>query len=334
MLGVAATARRRSADVGPGLAIAAVALGLSWTLSTLHVGLSIAAVAVAFGIIIANTAGTGGRIGPGLRFAGHRVLRIGIVLLGFRLSLTDVGNAGLPMLAVVTVTVAITFLGTQFLGRALGVGSDASLLTATGYSICGASAIAAMNGTVQADEEDAAVGIALVTLFGTVAVFALPIVGPALGFEGTSYGAWVGASTHDVAQVVAAASAGGTAAASTAIVIKLTRVVLLAPLVAGVSLARRSGTSDAAQRPPLLPGFVIAFLAAVIVRSSGLLSGTAVDVLELAGTVCLGLAMVGLGAGVSVAKLRHVGPRPLLLGGIAWVLVAGVSAIGVWLVSS
>ncbi|MGI9643899.1 MAG: YeiH family protein [Ilumatobacteraceae bacterium] len=327
--------RRHSlAAIGPGVAVAAGVVAVIEIGASARPGIPAAALAVAGGILIANTIGTEGSIGPGLQFAGRQLLRVGIVLLGFRLSLGDVVNVGLPMLIVVGLTVAATFWGTQRLGRVLGVGRDTSLLTATGYSICGASAIAAMNGTVGADDEDAAVGIALVTIFGTIAVFALPVVGPMIGFEGQDYGAWVGASTHDVAQVVAAASVGGTTAATTAVVVKLTRVALLAPLVVAVGLARRKQVPATAERPPLLPWFVVWFLAAVVVRSTGVLGHEITRALNSAGALVLSIAMVGLGAGVSWAKLRSIGPRPLALGAVAWVLVAGLSAIAVAVVSS
>ena len=111
--------------------------------------------------------------------------------------------------------------------------------------------------------------------------------------------------------------------------VKLTRVALLAPLVVAVGVARRREATTSTVRPPLLPWFVTAFLAAVAVRSTGLLGSGTVDVLDTAGAATLAMAMVGLGAGVSWRKLRSIGTRPLALGAVAWVLVAGVSAIGI-----
>ena len=120
---------------------------------------------------------------------------------------------------------------------------DLSLLVATGFSICGVSAIAAANGVIDADEDEVAFSVALVTLCGTLAIVTLPPLHGALGLDDEQFGAWVGASVHDVAQVVATSSTAGSVALATAIVVKLTRVMLLAPLIAGIALRhRQTGT--------------------------------------------------------------------------------------------
>ena len=138
---------------------------------------------------------------------------------------------------------------------------------------------------------------------------------------------------HDVAQVVATASTAGPAALTAAVVVKLTRVVLLAPMVAGVSLGRRrekqgrgrarsiSGSTVRRRRPPILPLFVVGFLAAIALRSTGWLPAAWLDAASMVEQIVLAAALVGLGAGVKVSKLRSIGGRPLLLGAISWMLV-------------
>ena len=207
---------------------------------------------------------------------------------------------------------------------------------ATGYSICGASAIAAMDGVVHAEEEETAYAIALVTLCGTLSILVLPVVAGWTGLSGEAFGTWVGGSVHDVGQVVATASQDGQAAVAAATVVKLTRVVLLAPLVACVALRRRAlagsstgGTAvDEDRRPPLLPLFVIGFLAAIVVRSTGILTAGGLDALATVEKLVLTVALVGLGMGVRIDRLRRLGGRPLLLGLLAWPLVAGVAYAG------
>ena len=223
----------------PGLAllvlIAAGATALSWVvpvMSPLVAGL-------ALGALVVNLVPIPDHLAPGIAFGGRSLLRLGIVLLGFRLSVGDVARLGLPGLGVVAVVVAGTFFGTQWLGRRLGVSEDLGLLVATGYSICGASAIAAMDGVVHADEEETAYAITLVTLCGTLSIFVLPLIAHAVGMPAGDFGTWVGGSVHDVGQVVATASQEGPRAVAAATVVKLTRVVLLAPLVATVALRRR-----------------------------------------------------------------------------------------------
>ncbi len=317
--------------VAPGLVAVAGLTGLAWAVAGLFPALSTLVVAVAVGAVIANTVGVPARLQPGLAFAGRRLLRAGVVLLGLRLSIGDVGALGVDGVAVVATTVAATFSGVQWLGRRMGLGRDLSLLVATGYSICGASAIAAVDGTTRADEEEVAAAIGLVTLFGTASIVTLPLVGGWVGFDDATFGAWVGAATHDVAQVVAAASTAGPTAVSAAVVVKLTRVALLAPLVTGVSLQRRrtSAAHPVGGRPPLLPLFVVGFLAAVAVRSTGSVSADALSWAQTAEGLVLAAAMVGLGTGVRLDRLRRLGPRPLLLGVAAWIIVAGVSLLGV-----
>jgi uncharacterized integral membrane protein (TIGR00698 family) len=265
----------------------------------------------------------------GVTFAAKRLLRVGVVLLGLRLSLGDVLALGPRGVLVVGCTVVATFFGTQWLGRRLGLSRDLSLLVATGYSICGASAIAAVEGATDADEEEVAAAIGLVTLFGSLAIVVLPILATPLGLTDEGFGAWVGASVHDVAQVVATASGAGASIVAIAVVVKLTRVVLLAPLVAGVNLHRRREAHDDGGRPPLMPLFVALFLVAVALRSTEWLPAEMISTgRELEGWT-LTAALVGLGAGVRIDRLRRLGPRPLVLGAAAWLVVAGVSYLGV-----
>jgi uncharacterized integral membrane protein (TIGR00698 family) len=232
--------------------------------------------------------------------------------------------------------VTLTFVGTQWLARRLGVGPDLGLLVATGYSICGASAVAAIDGVIDADEEETAYAITLVTLCGTLSIGILPLVAGAVDLSGAAFGTWVGGAVHDVGQVVATASHDGDRALEAATVVKLTRVVLLAPLVALVALRRRAGTRTSgadAQHPPLLPLFVVGFLGTIVVRSSGILGGDALGRLADLEKLLLTAALVALGFGVRISKMRRLGGRPLVLGMLAWVLVAGTAYAGTALVS-
>ncbi len=291
---------------------------------------------------------------PGLSFAAKRVLRVGIVLLGLRLSLGDVAALGAKGLVVVAMTVAVTFFGTQWIGKRLGLSRDLSLLVATGYSICGASAIAAVEGSTDAEEEEVAAAIGLVTLFGSLAILALPALAGALNLTPDQFGAWAGASVHDVAQVVATASSGGASVIATATVVKLTRVALLAPIVAGVNIHRRNergadgGRADGpgadgpsadgpsarsdAKSPPILPLFVVGFLTMVLVRTSGFIPTDVITVIKMLEGWILAAALVGLGSGVRIDRLRKLGPLPLVLGTIAWILVAAVSLLGITII--
>ncbi len=335
---VAAAAR----SILPGLAVVGALAALAFVLAEWS-SFSPLVVGIALGAIVANIVGVPGVLAPGVRFAARTLLRVGIVFLGLRLSLGDVAGLGADGLVVVAIVVTVTFFGTQWLARRLGVGGDLGLLVATGYSICGASAIAAVNGVVHADEEETAYAITLVTICGTLSIFVLPFIASRIGLAGVEFGTWVGASVHDVGQVVATASTENAAAVEAATVVKLTRVVLLAPLVAmvSVSVRRRRPTNVSAaanaesvdRMPPLLPLFVVGFLVAMLVRSSGVLSDEALDVASTIEKVLLTLALVGMGMGVRVGQMRRLGARPLVLGLLSWVLVAATAYVGTQVVS-
>ena len=297
-------------------------------------------IAVIVGVVLANTGIVSPATSPGLRMAARRILRIGIVVLGLRLSLGEVADLGPKALLAVVIVVVITFAGTQWIGRRLGLSAGLSMLVATGYSICGASAIAAAEPFSDASEEEVAYALGLVTLCGSLAIFVLPPLGSALGLSSAGFGAWVGASVHDVGQVVAAASTRDAAAVSSAVVVKLTRVAMLAPLLGYVAFAaRRRATSShtehagatTAAHPPVLPLFVALFLVMVLVRSTGLVPDAWLAPAKHLETVLIGMGLVGLGSQVHLGRLRQVGGRPLVLGLASWVLVAGAS-LGVVLV--
>ncbi len=318
-----------STSLIPGLLLVVAGTGVAVVLSSVAGFLSMLVSAVLVGAVIGNTGLATAAAEPGLVFAAKRVLRVGVVLLGLRLSIGDVVSLGGPGILVVVGTVAATFFGTQWLGRKMGLSRDLSLLVATGFSICGASAIAAVESATDAEDEEVAAAIGLVTLFGSLAIVVLPILSGPLGLTDVGFGTWAGASVHDVAQVVATASNGGAAVVATAIVVKLTRVVLLAPIVAGVNLQRRSALAELGTSPPVLPLFVAGFLGAIVVRSSGLIPSETLGSMKAIEGWLLAAALVGLGAGVRLDRLRRLGPKPLVLGALAWLLVAFVSYLGI-----
>ena len=319
--------------------IAAVAFVVEYLIKNNTAGVvSPLVIAVVLGALISNLGLLPDECRVGLGFAARNLLRLGIVLLGLQLSFSQVRELGAPGLVLVIVVVAATFTGTQWLGKKMGLSPGLSLLVATGFSICGASAIAAMRPVSDADDDDMAYAIALVTICGTLAIFLLPAIGEIIGFSGAQFGSWVGASVHDVAQTVATAASGNDDAQDAAIVVKLTRVMLLAPLVAAVSFTLRrklshtnitDSNTQKAKLPPIVPLFIIGFIAAISINSSFNLPSELVSNVKWLEKSLLACALAGLCAGVDIKKLRRVGTRPLALGLISWMLIATLSAIGV-----
>ncbi len=335
-----------TSDHVPGLALAVCGASVGWLIHRHLDALSPHVVAVIVGVAVGNLvqleplARARSVLAPGLRTAARRVLRVGIVLVGFRLSLREVAQLGPRSLVAVCIVVAVTFIGIRWLGRAFGLGRGLSLLVATGYAICGASAIAAVEPFADATEEEAAYAVALVTLCGSAAIVTLPLLGRWLGLSNVQFGSWVGASVHDVGQVVAAASGHGPQALSTAVVVKLTRVLLLAPMLTAIAIGARrraaTSTTTAAStltvpvtRTPIMPLFVVLFLVAVTVRSSGVVPLGWFGPIQQIETLLVGAGLVGLGSAVDIGRLRQLGGRPLLLGLVSWALIVAVSLVAV-----
>ncbi len=315
-----------------GLAAIAGATALAYGIASLIPGIGASTVGVVLGALAVNLGLVVPALRPGATVASSRLLRIAVVLLGLQLALPQLVGIGAKGLVVVVVTVAVTFFGTRLIGRMLGMSGPRSLLVATGFSVCGASAVAAMSPVADGDEDDTAVAIALVTLCGTLAIFVLPALRGVLGLDDPgAFGSWVGASVHDVGQTVATADRVDGSLTS-AVVVKLTRVVLLAPLVAAVAIAHRRARATAApgaERPPIVPLFVAGFLAAILVTSTGLLPTGLLDVAETAQEILLVAALVGLGTGIQLSLLRRAGGSALAVGLTSWLLVAGVAWAGV-----
>ncbi len=319
------------AHLVPGLVLTGAAVAAAILVSSQVPVLSALTVAVALGVVVGNLPRLPDRVRPGLEWVARTPLRAGVVLLGLQLSIAQVLGLGAGTVLAVLVTVAVTFAGTLWLGRVLGVSRGLSLLVATGFSICGASAVAAVEGVVDREDEDVATSVAMVTVFGTVAMIALPVTFAGTGVGGDLAGRIAGAGVHEVAQVVATASPLGASAVAIAVVVKLSRVVLLAPLVTVVSVLRRRETTS--RRPPIMPLFVVGFLVAVALRSSGQLPGFVVDLSKPVTTLLLTAALFALGTTVRVAALMRTGPRAFALGTCSTLLVTALATTTMTLLS-
>ncbi|KQQ19386.1 hypothetical protein ASF48_15865 [Rathayibacter sp. Leaf299] len=319
--------------LGPGVAVCAAAAVLAAVVHALVPAVPMLTAAVALGIVVAQVPAArpalGGALSPGLKFSSRTLMRTGIVLLGLKLSLVDIAALGWAAILVVVGIVLATFALTWALGRALGLPGREPLLLAAGFSICGASAIGAMAGATRAKESEQAVPVALVTLCGTLAIAVLPALQHPLGLSAEQFGHWVGASVHDVGQVVATAQVAGASALAVAVVVKLTRVVMLAPMVAIAAAATRRGGEAVGPRPAIVPLFVVGFLAAVLVRTwvplpEGLLTGA-----DTAQTWLLAAALFALGTGVRLRALVTTGWRALVVALGSWFAIAAMALAAV-----
>lgn len=323
---VATATLQKYRSLTPGLILAGAVVACGFFINSTWSSISPLTASLVIGAVLGNAGFIPTLSEPGLKFASRNVLRAGIVVLGLQLSFSEVAQLGGKGFLAVVLVVSVTFFGTQAIAKFLGVSPGLGLLTATGYSICGVSAISAMTGAVDGDEEDATYAIALVTLFGSISIFFLPFLGHAVGMGDTRFGMWSGSAVHDVAQVVASATAFSQQSLGPAVIVKLTRVVLLAPLVSVYAYRHRRARANDGSLPTgpatsPLPLFIVLFLVAVCVRSTGVLSPRVLADFKNVERTLLAMALVGLGAGVRFSKLRLLGSRPVVLGVSAYLLV-------------
>jgi len=321
----------------PGLALAAVGAAAAWGIHRLVPVVPWLTAALVLGVIVGCLppvrSALDGVFRAGLALSSRRVLRIGIVLLGLDLSLGDIASLGWLSIVAIVALVAVSFVVTWLIARLFRLEREESVLLAAGFSICGVSAVAAMAGARGIDERETGRPIALVTLYGTLAIVVLPVLSSLLGLDAVQFGRWVGASVHDVGQVVATAQTGGAAALAVALVVKLTRVLMLAPMVAIASLdtRRRAGTESSVKLPPVVPLFIVGFVVAVLIRSFVPLPAEVYAVTDVVHDALLATALFAIGASLRLERLVRSGIRSILAGLVAWIAILGLGLAFVYL---
>lgn len=289
-------------------------------------------IGIFFGVVLCNLVPLPPQTRPGLNIAGKRLLRIAVSLLGLQITLDQIVDLGFWSFASAAIALAATFFVTLALGRALRVEPQLTTLVAAGTSVCGAAAIAGVNSVIQAKDEDVTYAVAAITLFGTLAMFLYPLIGSWIGMEPATYGTWIGLSVHEVAQVVGAGFQHGEEAGHIAMIVKLTRVTLLAVLVFGLAArARRSSDRDSAAmpgpRPAPIPWIVIAFLVLSGVNTLGLVPEAVRHMAITATPILLTAALSALGLDTHFGKLVKLGLRPMILCALASLFIALLSML-------
>ncbi|ADR36066.1 Uncharacterized protein family UPF0324 [Oceanithermus profundus DSM 14977] len=257
---------------------------------------------------------------PGIQFSAKTLLRLAVVLYGFRITFQQIAQVGAPGLIVSTFMLATTFLIGAFVGvRLLRMDRDTTLLTASGSSVCGAAAVLATEATLDAKPYKSAVAVGTVVLFGTLSMFLYPLLFRAgvLQMDPAAYGLYVGATVHEVAQVVGAGSAVSPAATDSAVIVKMTRVMLLVPLLLMLGVAVRS------RGRVKVPWFAVYFVGVAAFHSLHWLPDAWVREINVLDTFLLTMAMTALGMETGLDKFRQAGAKPLLLAGAMYVWLLG-----------
>jgi uncharacterized integral membrane protein (TIGR00698 family) len=299
-----------------------------------QLGFSPLIIGILIGMVYANTLRSHSpkEWGPGITFCAKTVLRTAVVLYGFRVTFQQIGSVGIQGLTLSVIIVATTFsLGALIGQKVFGLDRDTALLTAAGSSVCGAAAVLATEPVLKAEAYKSSIAVSTVVLFGTTSMFLYPILFRTgiIPFDQTSFGLYTGSTIHEVAQVVGAAAAVGPEATRVAVIVKMTRVMLLAPLllILGIILsASAAGKKNGSGGIKIvIPWFAVLFIVASGVNSTGILSSGIVSGISVFDTFLLTMAMTALGLETSAKKFKQAGLKPFLLALVlyVWLVVGG-----------
>lgn len=311
----------------PGLALSCVGALVAYALDAgikSATGVSVLILlAIVAGMVVGNVRPVSERWKPGLTFASKTVLRTGVALLGFSISLDALAGLGvvpwLTVLGVIVVGVGLTFA----LSRRTGLSREHVMMIGVGCSICGAAAISAVESVLpKRKAEEFASAIAVIVVLGTAMIAVGPFVGLLAGWSPEQTGLFIGGSTHEVGQVVAAGMIAKVV--EIAVAVKLGRVLLLAPVVAIVGY----GSQDKPELATVFPLFVRIFLLAVLARSVFPIPAEALAAIAEAKNWLFAIAMFGLGTSVTSSSLVRAGLRPFAVGLGISLAIAGVAALG------
>lgn len=271
---------------------------------------------------------------PGIQFCAKKLLRLGIILYGFRLTFQDILLVGAPGIIVDVLIVVITIIGGVYLGKLMKMDEDISLLTSIGSGICGAAAILGAESTIQTKPYKTAVAVATVVIFGTIAMFIYPVLYNKGVVSATpeEMGIYTGATVHEVAHTVGAGNSMGQDISNTAIIVKMIRVMMLVPVLlllswwaARKAASNKSGDKAAAKKKVSIPWFALGFLLVIVINSVIHFPIPAITAVNNIDTFLLTMAMVALGCETSFDKFKKAGAKPFILAFIlfAWLMVGG-----------
>lgn len=324
-----------SESILPGLGSAAAIAAVATPLGGLAPVVGAPVIAILCGIAISLVKRPTARLKPGIAFTSKKVLQGSIVVLGSGLSLGQVLSVGGRSLPVLLGTLVVALVMAWLVGRLLGLRTDLRTLIGVGTAICGASAIAATDAVIDADEADVSYAIATIFTFNVVAVLLYPTLGHAFGFSQHTFGLWAGTAINDVSSVVAASTTYGHTAVSYGVIVKLTRTLAIIPICLSLAALRGWRREEASELASggridlrrIVPMFIVVFVGAVVANTIGLVPSGWHHPLSDLSTWMITAALAAIGLSTDVGHIRRAGFRPLALGAILW-LTVGLTSLG------
>lgn len=291
-----------------------------------YINLEALTIAIIIGIFYNNTLGTQKMFSPGVKFSLKKLLKVGIVLLGFKLDFGSLVTLGPRILTMIMVYVPLTLLLSYQLGKRLKVNEKLSTLIGVGSCICGASAVVAMAPCIDADEEDSVIAVSIVSFIGAlgVLVYSGLATGPS-SMTPLQYGAWSGLTLHGVAHSIAAAFAMGDASGEIGTFVKMGRVLMLVPVSVFLSYIFNRNCESGSR--PKFPMYVLYFVLAGTVNSIGFIPGNITGILVKASSVFILMAMTAMGLSVDLKSIRDKGVKALLAGTIVFILMSNIGFV-------
>jgi uncharacterized integral membrane protein (TIGR00698 family) len=333
---------KKISNITPGLLLSACVAIVAMFFSSLIPGDIIGATVMALlvGMSLNPVLNKYKKFNSGVSYTGKIILRIGIVLMGVNMNFSEVVNVGKYSLFVMAFTMATAFGAGNLIGKIFGMNWKLTNLLAVSTAICGGSAVAAVGPVIKAKDEDIAYAISSTFIFDVLTVVVIPWIGLAIGMSAMGYGLWVGTAVNDTSSVVAAGYAFSEFAGNTAVIVKLTRTLFIIPyvLIFSVITERIEAKSEglhgrvSINLKKIFPYFILLFLVAVALRSTGIIPNTLVPALSKASKFCMVMALSAIGLKTSFKDIKNIGFKPMILGFIVDTLVVFVS-IGVQIVT-
>lgn len=311
----------------PGILLSALIALPAWMLGKLFPIIGGPVLGILFGMILSFWKRPS-KFNEGIQYTSKKILQYSIILLGFEMNLFNVFAVGKQTLLLMIFTLSSAFLTAYFVGKALKISSNTKILIGVGSAICGGSAIAASAPAINASDEEIAHSISTIFLFNVIAAFLFPFIGHLFNMSDYNFGLWAGTAINDTSSVVAAGYSFSDEAGKLAVIVKLTRTLMIVPITLALALfaSKKRSKQSSYSFKKVFPWFVIGFLAAAMLNTFFPIENFN-NILSQTGKFMIIMAMACIGLNTNIIKLIKSGTKPILLGFICWAVLSVVSLI-------